>query len=217
MSRLWSFYLFVYNSLQAVGWTISLIQLLAYFVSAKSFGSAYSSAGESVCFLQTIAFLEVIHGAIGIVPSGFLLPLMQWGGRVHFLLAIVRRIDEVQELPAVFLTFLSWGLIEVIRYPHYALNCIGSSPFLITYLRYTAFIILYPLGLAGEMWLMYQALPFIKAKNLHADAFTITPFAYYDFVRVLLLCYPFLWLKLYVHLIKQRNSKLGKQRKRKQN
>lgn len=31
----------------------------------------------------------------GIVPSGVLLPLMQWGGRTHFLLAIVRQIPEV--------------------------------------------------------------------------------------------------------------------------
>ncbi|KAK3007635.1 hypothetical protein RJ639_015346 [Escallonia herrerae] len=45
--------------------------------------------------LQAVAFLEVIHGAIGVVPGGMLLPLMQWGGRTHFLFAIVRRIHEV--------------------------------------------------------------------------------------------------------------------------
>ena len=31
----------------------------------------------------------------GIVSSGFLLPLLQWVGRVYFMVAIVRGIDEV--------------------------------------------------------------------------------------------------------------------------
>ncbi|CAK9174018.1 unnamed protein product [Ilex paraguariensis] len=204
-------YLFVYNSLQAFGWAISLSKLLINFVSTKSVNGAYASAGELICLLQTVAFLEVIHGAIGIVPSGVLLPLMQWGGRTHFLLAIVRRIHEIQELPSVFITFVAWSLSEVIRYPHYALSCMGSSPSLLNYFRYTAFIVLFPIGVGpGEIWLMYQALPFIRKKSLYADAFVGLPFSYYNFVQVLLLCYPLLWLKIYLHLWKQRSSKLGK-------
>ncbi|KAE9461148.1 hypothetical protein C3L33_06954, partial [Rhododendron williamsianum] len=244
MSQLSNLYLFAYNSIQALGWAISISRILSNFVSTKSYSGAYASAGELICLLQTVAFLEVVHGAIGIVPSGVLLPLMQWGGRVHFLLAIVRRIDEVQELPSVFVTLLAWGLIEiylnmtpiqVIRYPHYALNCVGSSLSLVTYLRsdlifllshfpcvtrYTAFILLYPMGLAGEssvlevliayvdaVWLMYQALPLIKTKNLVLKLLN----------QVLLACYPFMWLKLYLHLFKQRKAKLGKQHKKKRN
>ncbi|XP_059660693.1 uncharacterized protein LOC132307055 [Cornus florida] len=215
MSQLLNLYLFAYNSLQAFGWAISLFRIISNFVSTKSFDGAYSSAGELISLLQTVAFLEVLHGAIGIVPSGALVPLMQWGGRTHFLLAIVNRIEEVQELPSVFIAFVAWCLIEVIRYPHYALNCIGSSPSLITYLRYTAFIVLFPTGFTGEMWLMYEALPFIKTKNLYSDLFDGFPFSYYDFVKVLLLCYPFLWLKLYLHMFKQRKSKLSKQHTKK--
>uniref|UniRef100_M1B9E8 Very-long-chain (3R)-3-hydroxyacyl-CoA dehydratase n=1 Tax=Solanum tuberosum TaxID=4113 RepID=M1B9E8_SOLTU len=72
--------------------------------------------------------------------------------------------------------------MQVIRYSHYALSCIGSPPYLITYLRYTAFILLYPVGVGpGEIWLMYQALPFIKTRNLYADTL---PFSYYNFVKV---------------------------------
>uniref|UniRef100_A0A803R781 Very-long-chain (3R)-3-hydroxyacyl-CoA dehydratase n=1 Tax=Cannabis sativa TaxID=3483 RepID=A0A803R781_CANSA len=82
--------------------------------------------------------------------------------------------------------------------------------------RYTAFIVLYPVGLfTGEMWLMYEAVPFIKKKNLYADFFSAFPFTYYTFVRVLLVLYPFLWLKLYLHLFKQRRSKLRKHDKKK--
>nr|GMD73504.1 very-long-chain (3R)-3-hydroxyacyl-CoA dehydratase 2 [Ipomoea batatas] len=212
-ANLQSSYLFLYNSLQAFGWAVSLWRLLISFISTGSITGAYASAGQLICFLQSLAFLEVLHGAIGIVPSGVLLPLMQWGGRTHFLLAIVRSITEVQELPSVFITFSAWSISEVIRYSHYALNCISTPPHLVTYLRYTAFIVLYPIGVGpGEMWLMYQALPVIKERNLYADRL---PFSYYNFVVVVLLLYPVLWLKLYLHLFKQRRSKLGKHQKTK--
>ncbi|KAK9280191.1 hypothetical protein L1049_013878 [Liquidambar formosana] len=181
-------------------WALSLSRIFSNFVATKSFNGAYASAGDLICFLQTVAFLEVVHGAIGIVPSGVLLPLLQWGGRTHFLLAIVRCIHEVQELPAVFITFVAWCLSEIIRYPHYALHCLGSCPSWLTYLRFS---FLY-------MWLMYQALPFIKKKDLYADFFDVLPFSYYNFVWVLLLGYPFMFLKLYLHLFKQRHSKLRK-------
>ncbi|XP_057782801.1 uncharacterized protein LOC131000754 isoform X2 [Salvia miltiorrhiza] len=192
---------------------LSLFRILSSVSSSKSTTAAFSSAGQLICLLQCLAFLEVIHGAVGIVPSGVVLPLMQWGGRTHFLLAIVRQIPEVQELPSVFITFVAWSVSEVIRYSHYALYCIGSSPKWITLIRYNAFIILYPIGVfSGEMWLMYQALPFIKKEKLYADSL---PFSYYNFMVVFLFCYPFLWLKLYLHLFKQRRSKLGKQEKKK--
>nr|AKM76683.1 protein-tyrosine phosphatase-like protein [Pelargonium dichondrifolium] len=216
MSQLSNLYLFLYNSLQFFGWALALFRVLSSFLLTKSIHGAYASAGELICFLQTAAFLEVIHGAIGLVPSGALLPLMQWGGRTHFLLAIVRGITEVQELPSVFITFLAWSLSEIIRYPHYALSCLGHCPSWITYLRYTAFIVLFPIGVGpGEMWLMYQALPYIKAKHLYGDSFLGLPISYYNFVQVVLLCYPFLWLKLYVHLFKQRKSKLSKRHEKK--
>ncbi|XP_027108875.1 uncharacterized protein [Coffea arabica] len=218
MSRPFKLYLLSYNSLLALGWTLSLFKILSNFSLTKSVSGTYASAGELICFLQTIAFLEVIHGAIGIVPSGVLFPLMQWGGRTHFLLAVVRGINEVQKLPSVFITFVAWSLSEVIRYLHYAINSTGNPPYWITYLRYTAFIVLYPIGVApGEMWLMYQALPFIKAKNLYADFFAFLPFSNYTFVVILLIFYPFLWLKLYLHLFKQRSSKLLNQHKKKKN
>ncbi|KAK7257780.1 hypothetical protein RIF29_32005 [Crotalaria pallida] len=204
-------YLLAYNSFQAIGWTVALTKILANLSSTSSLNGAYASAGHLISILQCAAFLEVIHGAIGLVPSGALLPLMQWGGRTHFLLAIVAKLDEVQELPSVFITFLAWSISEVIRYSHYAFSSTGNCPSWITYLRYTAFIVLYPLGVGpGEIWTMYQALPIVKKKNTYADSFSSLPFSYYDFLKVVLVIYPFLWLKLYLHMFKQRRAKLYK-------
>ncbi|KAJ4982204.1 hypothetical protein NE237_033041 [Protea cynaroides] len=192
MSQLSNFYLISYNSLQFLGWAISLFFILRSFISTKSFNGAYASSGDFISLLQAVSFLEVLHGAIGLVPSGMLLPLMQWSGRTNFLFAILRQIVEVQELPSVFITFLAWSLSEVIRYSHYALSRLGICPFWLSYLRYTAFIVLYPIGVfTGEMWLMYEALPFIKKKNL----FDWLPFSFDSSVKVLLVCYPFIKLE----------------------
>ncbi|XLR33999.1 hypothetical protein S83_061899, partial [Arachis hypogaea] len=147
----------------------SLYTILCNLLSACSVAGAYSSAGKW----------------IRLVPSGALLPLMQWGGRTHFLLAIVTKLDEVQKLPSVFITFFAWSISEVIRYSHYAFSCIGNCPYWITYLRYTAFIVLYPLGVGpGEIWIMYRALPIVKKKNLYSETFSGLPFSYYNFLKV---------------------------------
>ncbi|CAA6669353.1 unnamed protein product [Spirodela intermedia] len=216
MSRAVRLYLLAYNSAQSIGWAIALTRIISSCLSSKSIHGAYAAAGDLICILQTASFLEVLHAAVGIVPSGVLLSLMQWGGRTHFLLAIVRRIEEVQELPSVFITFVAWSISEVIRYPHFALTGLGFKPHWLIYLRYTAFIVLYPAGLGpGEMLLMYQSLPFIKEKALYSSFFAPFPFTYHTFVTVLLLSYPVMWLKLYLHLFKQRRAKLGRRRPKK--
>ncbi|CAO2839985.1 unnamed protein product [Amaranthus hypochondriacus] len=215
MARLSNLYLFIYNLLQTIGWAIAFWRILIDFSTTHSFNAAFASSGQLICLLQKVAFLEVIHGALGIVPSGVLLPLMQWGGRTHYLLALVGNIVEVQESQSIFVTFVAWSISEVIRYSNYALSCIGKCPYWSTYIRYTLFIPVYPVGVAGEMWLMYQALPYIKEKDLYRNFFATLPFSYLTFVKVVLVCYPFLWLKLYLHLLKQRRSKLRKPRQTK--
>ncbi|KAL8501683.1 hypothetical protein ACS0TY_020982 [Phlomoides rotata] len=158
-------YLSYYNLFQAFGWALSLFRILSSFFSTKSTNDAFSSAG----LLQSIAFLEVIHGAIGIVPSGFLLPLMQWGGRTHFLLAIVCRIHEVQELPAVFITFVAWALSEVIRYSHYAL---------------------YSLDISAN-WMTFISVADVPSTSIHKEG---EPLCGYSPFHLLLLCHGFAFL-----------------------
>lgn len=202
-------YLFAYNSLQALGWSIVLVRVLVSVIVTGSFNAAYAFAGDLVGLLLIASFLEVVHGALGIVRSGALLHFLQWIGRTHYVVAIVFKIPEVQDCPSVFVIFLAWSISEVVRYLHYALTCIGLCPYRVIYLRYTTFISLYPVGLFGESWLMYKALPFIEERDLYADYFTFLPFSYYTFVQGLLVVYPFVWLKLYLHLLQQRSIKLG--------
>ncbi|XP_034219506.1 very-long-chain (3R)-3-hydroxyacyl-CoA dehydratase 2 isoform X3 [Prunus dulcis] len=169
MPKLSNLYLLAYNSLQAVAWAVCLALSLSSFVSTKAVNGAYASAGDLIYFLQMVQFLEVIHGAVGLVPSGVVFPLMQWAGRAHFLF-VLRQTHEVQESPSVFITFVAWSLSEVIRYPHYAFNCMGSYPSWITYLRYTAFIVLYPPGMAGESFACLLPIPLLETLPAYVQA-----------------------------------------------
>ncbi|KAK8941151.1 Very-long-chain (3R)-3-hydroxyacyl-[acyl-carrier protein] dehydratase PASTICCINO 2A [Platanthera zijinensis] len=209
-------YLLSYNLLQCVGWSLALAGLLRRLFITKSIHGAYAASGDLICFLQTAAILEVFHAALGLVPSRVVLTLMQVAGKIHWLLFIVRQVAEVQEHQSVFITFMAWSLSEVIRYSHYCSTILGTCSSWLTYLRYTAFIVLYPIGIfPGEMWLMLEALPFIKERNLYSSSFNGLFISYHSFVVALLILYPFLWLSLFLHLFKQRRGKLRKNLRKK--
>ena len=53
----------------------------------------------------------------------------------------------------------AWTLTEIIRYSYYTLNLMNTNVGIITWLRYTLFIVLYPIGVTGELLCYYFALP----------------------------------------------------------
>ena len=55
---------------------------------------------------------------------------------------------------------LAWSITEVIRYAFYAFSLLGSvPPRALTYLRYTTFYALYPLGAGSEAFLILATVP----------------------------------------------------------
>ena len=51
----------------------------------------------------------------------------------------------------------AWSITEVVRYLFYALNLLGVEVYPVKWLRYSMFVVLYPLGVAGEVGCMRQA------------------------------------------------------------
>lgn len=61
---------------------------------------------------------------------------------------------------------LAWSTTEVIRYSYFAVNlAYGGVPSWLTWLRYDAFFVLYPLGISSECWLVYLAIAPAKTWN----------------------------------------------------
>jgi very-long-chain (3R)-3-hydroxyacyl-CoA dehydratase len=66
---------------------------------------------------------------------------------------------------------LSWSLIEIVRYPIYAISLLNlfQTPHFLTWLRYSMFFVLYPIGALSEAGLIYATLPERGAKWGVAD------------------------------------------------
>jgi len=100
-------------------------------------------------------------GVIGLVPgvatkslSAVPLPFNIFGGS--------------QALPAGFqlniaTLMLAWATTEVIRYAYYGFKLSSRPcPYALEWLRYTTFLVLYPLGVASELAMLWLAYPQIS-------------------------------------------------------
>lgn len=59
--------------------------------------------------------------------------------------------------PAYSSMLLAWSITEIIRYSYFVTNLRGGVPKLLTWLRYNTFYVLYPIGIASEMFLIFKA------------------------------------------------------------
>ena len=153
----------------------------------------------------------------GLVPGSPALAFLQWFGRSNVLFLILGSIPELHSHWAVGPLFLAWSAADVARYAWYAAALARPStppPAWLTWLRYSAFIPLYPAGIfAGEMPLIAAGLPFIDARGLHS---LFMPnrlnwaFSYGVFCRVGLSgLLPAAFVVLYRYLLGQRLKRLG--------
>jgi very-long-chain (3R)-3-hydroxyacyl-CoA dehydratase len=213
-------YLLAYNSAFALGWAHCLASGLRAAASSSSASSATAAAAASSAFFAGAAptarvlvlacLLETAHAALGLVPSSPLTCFLQWWGRENALFQIALAVPAVQRHPAAAGMVLCWCLSEVIRYPWYAAG--ASSPRWLTWLRYSAFIPLYPVGVVCELAIIWVALPALRRERLwsvqmpNAANFA---FDYSVFISVMALLYPYLFWGQYSSLLRTRAKKLG--------
>uniref|UniRef100_A0A672ZYC3 Very-long-chain (3R)-3-hydroxyacyl-CoA dehydratase n=1 Tax=Sphaeramia orbicularis TaxID=375764 RepID=A0A672ZYC3_9TELE len=140
-------YLFMYNLVQFLGfsWIFVNMTVRLFILGQDSFYDTFHTTADMMYFCQMMAVLEVIN------------PLL---GRNVILFVIFGSLEEMQNQPAVFFVFYLWSSIEIFRYPFYMLACIGTEWKLLTWLRYSLWIPLYPLGLYLKVTVaVIQSLP----------------------------------------------------------
>lgn len=104
-----------------------------------------------------ISFADV-YGALGIVRSPVVTTLMQVSSRLLLVWGVVDNYPTAtSSSPFYSSMLLAWSTTEIIRYTYFMLNLVGSVPRLLTWLRYNAFYLLYPLGITSEMVLIFNA------------------------------------------------------------
>ncbi|XP_013140492.1 PREDICTED: very-long-chain (3R)-3-hydroxyacyl-CoA dehydratase [Papilio polytes] len=157
-------YLIVYNLFQFIGFTYVLAVMGVRYAKLEydSVADTYEHVGSAMKFLQLMQYLEVMHPMFGYTKGGVLVPFLQISGRAFVLFVMIEAEPRMQTKPVVFYLFLIWGLIEVVRYPFYITQIYKKEIYLLTWLRYTLWIPLYPLGILCESIVILRNIPYFE-------------------------------------------------------
>ncbi|MCJ1355935.1 MAG: hypothetical protein MMC33_005928 [Icmadophila ericetorum] len=171
MARPSTNYLIAYNSVSALLW-LAILGRVILLLPLVGFENVYGGVGQFVKWTQTLALLEIVHSATGLVRSPLVTTLLQVSSRLLLVWPIVDRYPTATAPSPLYSSMLiAWSVTEVIRYSYFALNLQGQVPQFISWLRYNTFYILYPLGIASEVGLIWKATkPAGKENSLYAYA-----------------------------------------------
>ncbi|VDM46948.1 unnamed protein product [Toxocara canis] len=121
--------------------------------------SRFIANGNAIRVATALQLLDVVHAILGIIKSGYQTALLQVVGRLTMLF-IIDGDPELHITLSTYLLMLVYFLIEMFRYPYYALASLKLHYWIVTWLRYTAWVPLYPMGLLLEVITIYRAIPY---------------------------------------------------------
>ncbi|KAK6438715.1 hypothetical protein LTR95_005076 [Oleoguttula sp. CCFEE 5521] len=198
-------YLILYNAISAALWANILTQVLVLALG-EGYGGVFEGTDEFVRVVQSLAGMEVVHSAIGLVRAPLLTTLMQVASRFLLVWGIAFFFPGSTALsPAYTSMLLAWSLTEVIRYSYFVINLTyGFVPDAITWLRYNTFLVLYPLGIGSECWLVYRAMG-EAGKAGGEGVFGGNAAVWWGLVGVLAVYVPGSWV-LFTHMLGQRGK-----------
>lgn len=157
-------YLVLYNLCQFIGFLyIMLVVSIRYYRDGSdSMAGTYESVGNALKFVQILQYLEVMHPLFGYTKGGMLMPFLQITGRNFVLFIMIDAEERMQTKPVIFYLVLMWSTIELVRYPFYITQLLKRNIRLLTWLRYTIWIPLYPLGILCEGIVILRNIPYFE-------------------------------------------------------
>lgn len=145
-------YLFAYSLSMFCGYFFIMLKLLWGIATAREtfLNNAYAPNSRTINALQAFTFLESLHCYFGFTGGKVITNLVQSAGRALILFYLTHN-DRAQNSEFVFLLFLVWSLADVLRYVYYLFTLMRKRMPRLEWIRYSAFVVLYPLGCIGEM------------------------------------------------------------------
>nr|AGN32874.1 protein tyrosine phosphatase [Trypanosoma rangeli] len=207
-------YLLAYNGSMFTGWAVILAKIVRHLASGKDIQDVYPLIAKLLVFFQGGAVMEVLHAIVGLVRAPASTTAIQVSSRLLVLFGALRiGVTDARSSPCFTHMVVAWSLSEVIRYAYYATSLLDVKSKPLTWLRYSAFMLLYPVGISGEIGCFYKALPYIKAKKPWSmelpNRYNWT-FSWYNTVWFVLLgLYPYGSYVMYTYMLQQRRKVLG--------
>ena len=171
-------YIDIYNYLTTIFWAVGLIFSVITLIIPE-----YAQYLNPY-YIQTFMLLDIVHAILKLSSGNIFATCLKVASRIYVVWAIVR----YQPGPNIwnYCMYAAWSFAEIIRYQYYIHK---STQGILLFLRYNAFIILYPIGIfAGEMPLIYRIHFYIL--------FLYVPF------------FPY----LYLHMLKLRKKKTAQKK-----
>ncbi|EXJ78844.1 hypothetical protein A1O1_09246 [Capronia coronata CBS 617.96] len=171
-------YLLAYNALCLILWSIVTLRAVLFIPTLTALGQLehlLPALFPLLKWTQTIALLEVVHAVVGLVRASPLTTGMQVASRILLVWVVLQMYPEIVVKTNIYgrleagsttgpIAFsgllLAWGTTEIIRYGFFVWKAAISErvPQFLTWLRYSTFFVLYPIGISSECLLMYLAL-----------------------------------------------------------
>ncbi|CAB1331773.1 unnamed protein product [Coregonus sp. 'balchen'] len=161
-------FLFTYNLVQFLGfsWIFVNMTIRLIVLGQDSLYDTFYTISDVMFFCQILASVEVLNAMFGVVKTAVVPAFIQVVGRNFILFIIFGSLDEMHNKAVVFFVFYLWSSIEMFRYPFYMLGCIDTEWKTITWLRYTIWIPLYPLGVLAEAVAVVQSISVFDQSRL---------------------------------------------------
>ena len=207
-----SVYLILYNFLQLCGWSCFFFKVTNYLINSKPLQEIYSNSHLILECCQYGAFLEIIHSIIGIVKSSIFATSIQIIGRI--IIVVILQFFQSAVSQGYFLIYFAWSIVEIVRYTYYIMNLLQKDffkfniPYILIWCRYSFFVVLYPIGVSGEMITVWNAKKdFNKYILYQTDKYTFTAA---DLIYPIWIFYIPALIYLYGYLFKQRRKVLNR-------
>ncbi|XP_059307410.1 very-long-chain (3R)-3-hydroxyacyl-CoA dehydratase PASTICCINO 2A-like isoform X3 [Lycium ferocissimum] len=198
LSGLRRVYLIFYNWIVFFGW-FQVFYFGVKTIKESGHEHVYDAVEKPLFFAQTAAFLEILHSLVGLVRSPVSATLPQISSRLYVIWGIL------------------WSFPEIIRYSFFGTKeAFGSAPSWLLWLRYSTFLLLYPTGIASEVGLIYNALPYMKESGKYAVRMPNKwnfAFDYYYGALISFAIYVPGCPHLYSYMLAQRKNALSKTKK----
>ncbi|OJA15406.1 COP9 signalosome subunit CSN2 [Rhizopogon vesiculosus] len=176
---------------------------LAYFLRPYILAT-YNSTFFALAPVQSLAALEIIHVLLGLVRSPLPTTVIQVSSRLILVWGIIERFPYTHSSPLYTTMILAWALTEVPRYTYYTLSLVGCGmPTWFSWIRYSTFYVLYPIGAGSEALVMLSTIPEWSVGRWMAWGLE-------DWVKAGLVAIwaPGLWV-MYAHMMRMRRRVLG--------
>lgn len=208
-------YLSIYNAVSLVLWSIVLYQALGDIQVyldpemdlVSQAGCIYNShfyvdyPHKTLVLIQVFnAIVETSNSLLGIVNSPILTLILQFAARLFITVGISYMLPQSPgnfNFGSYSSLSLAWSITEIIRYGFYLVKLTQKKvPYALLWLRYSAFFVLYPVGLFSELYVAYLSLDSVKG------------YGYYWFLVFGLAMYIPGFVILYGFMIRQRRNYL---------